>query len=294
VAPLVSVIVPYRNGRLTDLPRLFAALRRQTISIDDYEIIAVDNNIKPCIETLKLAKSNEVIWIHQAAMGSYSARNAGAAIATGEILAFTDADCIPNERWLEELVTQLRTNGDEAIVAGTILLTSKSCWKNLYENYDRIMHHRQDYYVASGFGATANLSMYRALFEKVGPFDEAFLSGGDRDWCERACHIGSSISLSVDASVTHPTRASFGEHVTKNRRGVGGDASGIRKQGLGIAAIAVSQLLNTSTRLRILRHATRGHPICRRLQLLCVFFLLQVVRIAESLRLACGTAPERR
>ncbi|HMN59432.1 MAG TPA: glycosyltransferase family A protein, partial [Anaerolinea sp.] len=54
--------------------------------------------------TSAVAESRGVRVISQSNAGPAAARNRGADLATGEILAFTDADCIPTADWLRELV----------------------------------------------------------------------------------------------------------------------------------------------------------------------------------------------
>lgn len=109
--PTVSVIVPIYNGE-TDLPGLIECLLGQTYPADRVEYLLVDND--SCDRTPEILK-NAVIQAQSAEItlrhlsettiqSAYAARNHGIRAATGEILAFTDADCYPDSAWLENLV----------------------------------------------------------------------------------------------------------------------------------------------------------------------------------------------
>lgn len=291
--PAVSVIVPIRRGELTDLPTLLHCLRRQSLGAELIETILVDNNDRPLLPP-KHHGLPRTRWVYHAGSGSYSARNAGSAIASGGILAFTDADCIPSEGWLEACVQDLQSRGSSAVIAGAIVTTTATGWSNPHEDYDRAMHHRQAAYVREGFGATANLAMHRSLFERIGQFDDRFLSGADRDWCARARAGGAQVYLNRDAVVFHPARRSFRELCLKNRRGVGGETARLRKAGFGPATPIAHQITSAPSRLRILWHATQSVASARRVRLVLQFLLLQGIRLTESVRLAVGALPEKR
>ncbi len=93
--PFVSVIIPVYNdaGRLRIC---LAALHKQTYDSDRYEIIVIDNGSdpSPVMDNLKVEFDN-VVYDQELTPGSYAARNKGITIAKGDVIAFTDADCIP-------------------------------------------------------------------------------------------------------------------------------------------------------------------------------------------------------
>ena len=74
------------------------ALREQTYPADKTEIVVVDNTPE-----FELSERAEMLAparvLHEPLKGSYAARNCGIDNSTGEILAFTDADCIPAPDW---------------------------------------------------------------------------------------------------------------------------------------------------------------------------------------------------
>jgi lipopolysaccharide/colanic/teichoic acid biosynthesis glycosyltransferase/glycosyltransferase involved in cell wall biosynthesis len=77
-------------------------LLNQTNLDDSYEIIVVDDGSND--KTKEIVESySSVRYLQITHGGPSAARNAGANAAAGEILAFTDADCIPSEEWLYQL-----------------------------------------------------------------------------------------------------------------------------------------------------------------------------------------------
>jgi lipopolysaccharide/colanic/teichoic acid biosynthesis glycosyltransferase/glycosyltransferase involved in cell wall biosynthesis len=94
------VIVPAKNAKDTIEPCLQAILAQQGVD-GRFEVILVDDGSTD--DTAKLAEQPGVSVFRQKNAGPAAARNAGAQIAKGEILAFTDADCEPASDWLLNL-----------------------------------------------------------------------------------------------------------------------------------------------------------------------------------------------
>src|SRR5204863_903204 len=92
----VSVIVPARDAAAT-LGRALAALGAQE-GAPDFEVIVVDDGSRD--GTAQLAERAGARTVRAAGDGPARARNAGAAAASGAVLAFTDADCYPTPGWL--------------------------------------------------------------------------------------------------------------------------------------------------------------------------------------------------
>ena len=81
------------------------ALTKQTYPKNRFEVIVVNNDPAdpcPCIPL-----PDNFVLTTEGKPGSYAARNAGIKIAKGEILAFTDSDCIPHSNWIEQAVNIL-------------------------------------------------------------------------------------------------------------------------------------------------------------------------------------------
>jgi len=114
--PSISVIVPVCNGRQTIVSCL-ESLLAQEYPQDRYEIIIVDNNSSD--GTVEIVKTYPVQLLVERKQSAHAARNTGIQHAGGELIAFTDADCIAESRWLSELVRPF-VEEDTVGVAGRI------------------------------------------------------------------------------------------------------------------------------------------------------------------------------
>ncbi len=108
--PKFSVIVCTRNGSRTlrDCLQSLVALEFQ-----DRELLVVDDGSSDTTPAI-VAEFPEVIYIRQAAAGLSVARNTGAEAAKGQILAYTDDDCVADPHWLNYLAVAL---ADEKMAA---------------------------------------------------------------------------------------------------------------------------------------------------------------------------------
>jgi len=101
ILPNISVIVPAYNSEKT-ISRCLDGLLNQTISHDQYEIIVVDDASLDNTSAVIQSYSN-VRWLQIPHGGPAVARNVGANAALGEILVFTDTDCVPCQDWLQNM-----------------------------------------------------------------------------------------------------------------------------------------------------------------------------------------------
>ncbi len=97
----VSVVVPARNAAYT-IDECLSGLQTQSVPRGRYEVIVVDDGSTD--ETAGRAEEYDVTLVRQPPSGAAAARNKGVAASTGEIVLFTDADCVPDENWISEMV----------------------------------------------------------------------------------------------------------------------------------------------------------------------------------------------
>jgi glycosyltransferase involved in cell wall biosynthesis len=210
--PLVSVIVPVRNGA-DRLPRLVHRLSLQTLPRDSFEVIIADDGStdRPAErldidgEWLRLTRGTP--------SNSYAARNRGVSLARGGSLAFTDADCLPCAEWLTSGLEELRSAD---LVAGHIELSlpiRPSPWAIL----DATLFDQQRF-VAMGKAASANLFMTRALFDREGGFDASLPSGGDWEFVERSVREGARLAYARGTVVEHRVRSNACDFLARRWR----------------------------------------------------------------------------
>ena len=283
--PEISVVVPvYRHWTL--VPDLVAALGRQTLGRDRFEILFVDND--PAAGTASPLQPGNARILTCAAPGSYAARNAGAASARGALIVFTDADCRPDPDWLEALREAARTRPGE-LLAGPVRMTAPER-PNAFAAYDLVRGIPQAAYVRRGYAATANLAVPAAVFHVLGGFDARRFSGGDAAFCRRAGAAGHTITLVPRAGVSHPCRTGWDGIATKARRTKGGQvAAGPLPRRIAWTLRTLSPPVRDT-----LAYLRAPFPARERAMAIAVRFGIWGVELGEMVRLLAGGAPERR
>jgi glycosyltransferase involved in cell wall biosynthesis len=215
--PEVSVVVPVYNGEM-DLPDLIECLRSQTYPPHRVEYLIVDNNSRDRTSTIlqtfsDSGRERDINLRHlteNQIQSSYAARNQGIRASTGEIIAFTDADCRPESDWLENLVKPF-VDLEIGISAGEILaLPGKTI---LEQHADRENILSQKHTLAHPFcayGQTANLAVRRLVLQQIGLFRPYLTSGGDADLCWRILRETSyKLYFAENAIVRHRHRSTI-------------------------------------------------------------------------------------
>ncbi|MFT0891448.1 glycosyltransferase [Pseudochelatococcus sp. G4_1912] len=190
--PFFSIVVPtYERPYL--LSTLVSFLSRQTWR--DFEVIIVDQSVEPWPERTT-DFGFDLQYIHTDRKGAVTARNTGAALARGRVIAFTDDDCEPHEGWLAA--------AHEAFMAADIaglegLITSDRvgdpAWRPVTnEGFEGI-----------GF-MTANLFVRSDVFQALNGFDIAFENPHFREDTDLGWRIQAvgEVPFSREAWVYHP------------------------------------------------------------------------------------------
>lgn len=103
-----SIIIPTSGARLDYLTDALYSLGKQNFPKSDYEIIVVDNNPAPVIfkkiDEFNRSADHVVRYVHEPHQGATEARHAGARVALGEILVYTDDDVIVSTDWLKSIL----------------------------------------------------------------------------------------------------------------------------------------------------------------------------------------------
>jgi len=220
VLPKTTVIVPVYNGE-ADVPDLIRCLKAQTYPVDRVEYLLVDN--ASCDRTSLLLQTAVQ---EAAALGiifqylretenqsSYAARNAGIRAASGEILAFTDADCRPQSSWLDALIAPF-TDSRIGVVAGEIVaLPGKTLLEQHAERHQVLSQQHTLNHPFRPYGQTANLAIRRQVLEQVGLFRPYLTSGGDADMCWRIQQQSDwTLHFAPTAVVRHRHRSTLQEY----------------------------------------------------------------------------------
>lgn len=194
----MSVIVP-TIGR-PSLQQCVDSLAAQVCDVP-FEVIAVTSG--PDAQVLD-CKVPGVRVVREPRPGPAAARNRGVRESSGDVVAFVDDDCVAAPGWLRSALATLARADEPVVVAGGITRSgAEAGWVSLF---DSVTYLRQESYVRRSHACvTANVVMPRAVFERVGPFDEAFLEAcEDWEWSARAQRQAVPIVFDPTAVVDHP------------------------------------------------------------------------------------------
>lgn len=212
---IVSVIIPtYRDWDRLEL--CLKALERQSFPSEKFEVIVINND--PSDSVPNWLSINGWRVIEEKKPGSYAARNSGIRKAKGEILAFTDSDCIPDKDWLLEGVGELEKSGVSRLGGKIELFKPKngSRYAFVYEKYFAFQQERNVKVFKKS--VTGNFFAKKFLFDKYGYFDESLMSGGDFFWNLKLSALGEEIAYAELATINHPSRESIIMIANKKQR----------------------------------------------------------------------------
>jgi cellulose synthase/poly-beta-1,6-N-acetylglucosamine synthase-like glycosyltransferase len=230
----ISVIIPNLHSPLID--QVVAALERQTVRARIREIIVVGQDRYGRVPT-----SAQFVATEQP-ISPAAARNLGAKHASSDYLLFLDADCLAAPDLVERLAAQ-HAHG-RAVVGGSMAIEPSNYWvlcDNLL-SFTAVL--AQAPAGTRPYLPSFNFSISRALFERVGGFDERFLgaAGEDIDLSLRLIAAGYALYFEPNASVTHhPARVSA-RAMAQHLRMFGRAYYGVQRQHIGSTRSALARL----------------------------------------------------
>ncbi len=209
--PRVSVVVAAYNAAATLRACLESLLR---LNYPDYEILLIDDGSTD--DTTRLSADFPQIRTlrHKTNLGLSTARNLGIRAATGDVIAFTDADCRADPDWLRYLVLGLiehRVAGiggpnllppDDSPVAAAVMASPGGPTHVMFD--ERHAEHLPG----------CNMAFWRWALEGVGSFDPVFhRAGDDVDICWRILRQGWQLGFSPGGFVWHHRRSSVRDYL---------------------------------------------------------------------------------
>ena len=201
--PKASVVVCSYNGGKT-LDRCLASLKE--INYPDYEVILVDDGSTDDTQAIA-ARHPWVKTIHHENKGLSFSRNVGAHASTGEVIVYTDSDCMADPDWLYYLIGTL-LSGDFAGVGGPNISPPAENWVQacVAAAPGGPSHVLLTDVVAEHIPG-CNMAFHRWAFDQVGGFDPEYRKAGDDvDFCWRLQQSGGVIAFSPAAIVWHYRR----------------------------------------------------------------------------------------
>jgi len=217
---MISVIVPAKDAANTLGDCLKALLSQEGMQYDrDYEVIVVDDGSTD--NTAHLAEEYKVRVIRQSNAGPASARNAGARIARGILLAFTDADCTPTSTWLRAL-TQPFTNPEVVGVKGIYKTRQTALVPRFVQMEYEFKYARMKNLETIDFIDTYSAAYRKETFLLNGGFDESFpfSSVEDQEFSFRLARKGYRLIFEPNAAVYHCHDSNLAAYL-KRKFGIG-------------------------------------------------------------------------
>jgi GT2 family glycosyltransferase len=207
----ISVVIPHLN-QPEHLARCLASLYAGSLLPDEFFV--VDNGSTDMPQAI-CANYSGVVLLRETTPGPGPARNLGVAAASGDIVAFIDADCLADPLWLEAVAATM-ADPKAQVLGGDVRIALKDPVRLTgLEAYESIYAYRMDRYIArEGFTGTGNLAVRRAVLAAVGPF-AGLAVAEDRDWGQRATAMGFDLRYVPNMKVYHPARQSFAELAVK-------------------------------------------------------------------------------
>jgi glycosyltransferase involved in cell wall biosynthesis len=209
---MISLIICTYN-RSHKLGNLLRSLERLDLAGDfACEVIVVDNNsrdrTRDVVEEVSKASPLVIRYAFEPKRGLGHARNRGIAEARGEILAFTDDDCIPETDWIRVIAAKFSSEPSLAGIGGRVELYDESDQPETIRTTREIVE-PQSVHQLFRLMAGCNIAFRRHAFEDVGPFDPVFGAGTkiaaceDWDFLYRAYKKGLRIRYDPDVLVYH-------------------------------------------------------------------------------------------
>lgn len=301
--PLISIIIPVLNDS-TRLKLCLEALATQTCPQHSYEIIVVDNGSNDLTYQQEItAKFSNLKTALITTPGSYAARNKGISLIASEIIAFTDADCIPAQNWLENGLKNLLNTSNCGLIAGHVeLFFQDPNQLTPVEIYEKVTAFDQKKLVERDhYGATANIFTLKSIFTQVGLFNETLKSGGDLEWGKRVFAAGYQQTYAPDTIVYHPARTCLPQLYQRTLRLAGGQYNlqinrdhHILRQQIQFLQMLSKDLI--SLPLAIAYHLTLDTRLNSPKQKIIFSYMVLLVRtldIIEKIRLKLGKTPTR-
>ena len=199
--PLYSIIVPTYNAEGT-IETCLSAFKNQSIPKEDYEVIVVDDGSTD--GTADIVKRYPVKYIRQENKGPAAARNNGANHAVGDIILFSDSDCVPDANWVNEMVKPFE-DAKVTAVKGAYRNKQKSIVARFaqieFEERFEMLKKSESIDMVDTYSA----GFRKDIFLKMGGFDTSFpvANNEDTELSYRMSRLGLKMVFNPDAIVYH-------------------------------------------------------------------------------------------
>lgn len=203
---MITVVAPTHN-RIEKLARLLSSLEYQeeapaeVIVVDDASTDGTGRFVTEWMS--KKHRFIEKAILFPTNRGPAAARNAGWRAASGEIVLFTDDDCVAGREWVAQLARKLRSDPSLGGVGGRVFPLGNDLYSRYYTHYRILEPPPSVLYLV-----TANCAFRKTALDNVGGFDERLDAPGgeDVDLSVRVRSAGWQLAFVPTATIFHDYR----------------------------------------------------------------------------------------
>lgn len=196
----VSIVIPTFNSS-APISNTIRACMEQDFLKEKIEIICVDDGSTD--NTEQIINKYPVSYIYQKRGGPAIARNAGWKKAKGEIICFTDADCVPEKRWVSKLLKNYTSEKIGAVGGSYGIMNPNSLLANCIHQEIIFRHSKMPKYVRAL--GSYNFSVRKEVLKEVDGFNEEYkmASAEDNDLSYKILKKGYYLIFDKDIKVSH-------------------------------------------------------------------------------------------
>lgn len=207
--PLATVVIPARNAA-GEIGRAVAAALAQDLPRKAFRVVVVDNGSEDGTAEEAARAGAEVVREDRLA-SSYAARNRGIEAATGEWVAFTDSDCVPEPTWLRLLLASPIPGEVGAVVGEVAALEAETPVQRLTERHGIMRHAVTLPHKDLPCFSTANVAIRLPLLRDLGGFREDVRYFGDMELSWRMqLERNATLLFRPEARILHRHRRTWG------------------------------------------------------------------------------------
>lgn len=170
---IFSIIIPAKNEE-KNIVKCLSGIKSLNFSNKDFEIIVVDNNSTDNTGKIARDAGAKVIKIQTGTIGAL--RNQGAKLATGEFLAFIDADCVPDKDWLKNAFLVFSSQNVAAVGSKPGIPTKTTWVERTWSLMKQIPYRCETTWLSS-----SNFIVRKSIFEDEKGFDPSLVTCEDAD-----------------------------------------------------------------------------------------------------------------